>query len=29
VSFDDIGPEEQKVLDGVVAEFRRRAASID
>jgi hypothetical protein len=29
VSFDNIGSEEQKVLDGVVAEFRRRAASID
>ena len=27
-SFDDIGPEEQKVLDAVVAEFQRRAASI-
>jgi hypothetical protein len=29
VSFDGIGSEEQKVLDGVVTEFRRRAASID
>jgi hypothetical protein len=28
LSFDDIGPEEKKVLDGVVDEFRRRAASI-
>ena len=28
VSFDGIGPEEQQVLDGVVAEFERRAASI-
>jgi len=27
-SFDAIGPEEQKVLDAVVAEFQRRAASI-
>jgi hypothetical protein len=29
VSFDGIGPEEQRVLDGVVAEFERRAASIE
>jgi len=29
LSFDGIGPEEQKVLDGVVDEFRRRAASIE
>jgi len=28
VSFDGIGPEEQRVVDGVVNEFRRRAASI-
>jgi hypothetical protein len=28
LSFDGIGPEEQQVLDGVVDEFRRRAASI-
>jgi hypothetical protein len=28
VSFDDIGPEERKVVEGVVEEFRRRAASI-
>jgi hypothetical protein len=28
VSFDGIGPEEQRVVEGVVAEFRRRAASI-
>ena len=28
VSFDGIGPEEQGILDGVVAEFERRAASI-
>ena len=28
VSFDGIGPDEQRVLEGVVAEFRRRAASI-
>jgi hypothetical protein len=27
-SFDAIGPEEQKVLDAVVAEFQRRADSI-
>lgn len=27
-SFDSVGPEEQKVLDEVVAEFHRRAASI-
>jgi len=29
VSFDGIGPEEQRVVDGVVDEFRRRAASIE
>jgi hypothetical protein len=29
VSFDGIGPDEQRILDGVVEEFRRRAASID
>jgi hypothetical protein len=29
MSFDGIGPEEQKVLDRVVDEFRRRAASIE
>jgi hypothetical protein len=28
VSFDGMGPEEQKVVEGVVEEFRRRAASI-
>lgn len=28
VSFDGVGPEEQKLLDHVVEEFRRRAASI-
>jgi hypothetical protein len=28
VSFDGVGPEEQKVLDAVIDEFRRRAASI-
>lgn len=28
VSFDGIGPEEQQVVEGVVEEFRRRAASI-
>jgi hypothetical protein len=28
VSFDGIGPGEQKILDDVVDEFRRRAASI-
>jgi hypothetical protein len=27
-SFEGIGPEEQKVVEGVVGEFRRRAASI-
>jgi hypothetical protein len=27
-SFDEVGPEEQKVLEAVVAEFQRRAASI-
>jgi hypothetical protein len=29
VSFDGIGSEEQRVVDGVVDEFRRRAASIE
>ena len=29
VSFDGIGPQEQGVVDGVVDEFRRRAASIE
>jgi hypothetical protein len=29
VSFDGAGREEQDVLDGVVAEFERRAASIE
>lgn len=29
VSFDGIGDEEQAVLDGVVAEFERRAALIE
>jgi len=28
VSFDGMGPDEQKVVEGVVEEFRRRAASI-
>jgi hypothetical protein len=28
VSFDGIGAEEQKVLDGVIEEFRRRAAQL-
>lgn len=28
VSFDGIGSEEQKVLDGVIEEFRRRAAQL-
>ncbi len=28
VSFEGIGPAEQRVLDGVIDEFRRRAASI-
>jgi hypothetical protein len=28
LSYDGIGPDEQQVLDGVVDEFRRRAASI-
>jgi len=28
VSFDGIGPDEQRVVDGVVDEFHRRAASI-
>lgn len=29
VSFEDIGSDEQRVIDGVVEEFRRRAASIE
>jgi hypothetical protein len=29
VSFDGIGPDERKVIEGVVEEFRRRAASIE
>jgi hypothetical protein len=29
VSFEGIGPDERAVLDGVVAEFERRAASIE
>jgi hypothetical protein len=29
VSFDGTGPDEQAILDGVVAEFERRAASIE
>jgi hypothetical protein len=29
VSFDGIGPDEQKVVEAVVEEFRRRAASIE
>ncbi len=29
MSFDGIGPDEQRVVDGVVDEFRRRAASIE
>ena len=29
VSFEGIGPDEQAVLDGVVGEFERRAASIE
>jgi len=29
VSFEGIGPDEQKILEGVVEEFRRRAASIE
>jgi hypothetical protein len=29
MSFDGIGPEEQRVVDGVLDEFRRRAASIE
>jgi len=29
VSFDGIRPEEQRVVAGVVDEFRRRAASIE
>jgi hypothetical protein len=28
LSFDRMSPEDQEVLDGVVDEFRRRAASI-
>ena len=28
VSFEEIGPEEQKVLDGVIEEFRRRAEQL-
>jgi hypothetical protein len=28
VSFDGMGPDERKVVEGVVEEFRRRAASI-
>ena len=28
VSFDGIGPEEQKILDTVIGEFRRRAAQL-
>jgi hypothetical protein len=28
MSFDGVGPEEQKILDGVVDDFRRRASSI-
>jgi hypothetical protein len=28
VSFDGIGPDEQKILDGVIEEFRRRAAQL-
>jgi hypothetical protein len=28
MSFDSIGPEDRKILDRVVDEFRRRAASI-
>jgi hypothetical protein len=29
VSFDGIGPDEREVVEGVVEEFRRRAASIE
>ncbi len=29
LSFDGVGPEVQQVIDGVVEEFRRRAASIE
>jgi hypothetical protein len=29
VSFDGIGPDERAVLEGVVGEFERRAASIE
>jgi hypothetical protein len=29
VRFDGIGPAEQHVLDGVIEEFRRRAAAIE
>jgi hypothetical protein len=28
VEFDGLGGEEQRILEGVVEEFRRRAASI-
>jgi hypothetical protein len=28
VSFDGTGPEEQKILDGVIEDFRRRAAQL-
>jgi hypothetical protein len=28
MSFDGIGAEEQRVLDGVLEEFRRRAAQL-
>jgi hypothetical protein len=28
MSFDGIHPEEQKILDGVIEEFRRRAAQL-
>ena len=28
MSFDGIGPDEQRVLDGVIEEFRRRAAQL-
>jgi hypothetical protein len=28
LSFDGIGPDEQRALDGVVDEFRRRAAAL-
>ena len=29
VSYDGIGPDERKLIEGVVEEFRRRAASIE